>query len=180
VGEDGAVRTREEAEPWLAAVEATTAAALAGAPPGLGVEPKGLSLTLHWRRAPDTAAWAEAFAREASESCGLVAAPGRRSVELQPPVPVDKGTVVGEWCRGLSAAAFVGDDRGDVAAFSALDRLAAGEGLRVVKVAVASPELPDELAAAADAVVGGPEAVVAMLADLAGALDGTASSFGGG
>ena len=53
------------------------------------------------------------------------------SVELHPPVAVDKGTVLAELASGLAAACFIGDDAGDLPAFDALDELAeAGGGHR--------------------------------------------------
>lgn len=167
---DGTVQVRPEAEPWAEAVDAATRAAQGDAPTGLGVEAKGLTLTLHWRGAPDTARWARSFSREAAEASGLVPHEGRSSVELRPPLDIDKGTVVAEWCRGLSAACFLGDDRADLAAFAALDRLAAEHAAEVVKVAVASPELPPELAASADLTVEGPDGAIALLEDLLGRL----------
>ncbi|MGH9063688.1 MAG: trehalose-phosphatase [Acidimicrobiales bacterium] len=168
--EDGSVVPAPGVERWAAAVEGVAAAARAGGPTGLVVEHKGLALTLHWRAAPRVAGWAVAFASRWAESSGLVAEPGRMSVELRPPAAVDKGTVVAEWCVGLAAACFLGDDRGDLAAFAALDRLAAGGGFEAVKVAVASAELPEELAAAADVTVDGTAGALGLLGELARAL----------
>lgn len=168
---DGTAQVRAEAGRWAEAVESAARAAQGGAPAGLGVEPKGLTLTLHWRGAPDTAGWARSFAREAAEASGLVAHEGRSSVELRPALAVDKGTVVTEWCQGLSTVCFLGDDRADLAAFAALDRMAAEHAVDVVKVAVSSPELPAELAASADLTVEGPDGVIDLLEDLAGRLD---------
>ena len=59
----------------------------------------------------------------------------RLSYELRPPFAIDKGTVVGELVADLDAACFIGDDRGDLFAFDALDRFAADGGI-AVKVAV--------------------------------------------
>jgi hypothetical protein len=53
------------------------------------------------------------------------------------------------------------------AAFAALGRLRAG-GTRTRAVAVAGPETPEALIAAADEVVAGPAAVLALLESLAG------------
>lgn len=164
---DGTISVRPEASAWVGEVEAATAAARAAAPEGLGVEAKGLTLALHWRRAPGTARWAMSFATERAAASGLVARPGRMSVELAPPLEVDKGTVVTDWCSGMVAAGFVGDDLGDLAAFAALDRLAAEQATVVVKVAVGSDEMAPELGAAADAVVDGPEGALALMAGLA-------------
>ncbi|HWC39312.1 MAG TPA: trehalose-phosphatase [Acidimicrobiales bacterium] len=161
-GSGGVVHTRPEAEPWREVVDQVERAARAAAPPGMLVEHKGLTVTFHWRTATANAGWAQAFAEEMSRETGLELHPAKMSIELRPPVPADKGTVVTELCRGLGAACFVGDDRGDLAAFAALDRLAA-EGMITCKVAVAGAEIPPEVRAAADVVVDGPEGVAALL-----------------
>ena len=65
----------------------------------------------------------------------------------------------------MRAACFVGDDAGDLAAFDALDDLAA-TGVAVVRVAVTSAEAPAELLRRADLAVDGPAAVVELLRSL--------------
>ena len=63
---------------------------------------------------------------------------------------------------GLGAACFLGDDRGDLAAFDALDRLA-GDSVHVTRIAVRSSEMPEELERRADIVVDGPEGALELL-----------------
>ena len=150
---------------WRPVVAEVAAAAEAAAPPGVLVERKGLTVTVHYRTAPEAEAWAGRFAAEQAARTGLVVHPARRSEELRPPVAVDKGTAVAGLVAGLGAACFLGDDQGDLPAFEALDALAA-TGASVVKVAVASGEAPRALLAAADVVVDGPEGVVELLASL--------------
>lgn len=166
--EDGALHRAPEAEPWLEPAADVLAAARAEAPPGTGIEDKGCSVTLHWRRAPEVGDWAEAFARTWAERTGLVLQHGRMAVELRPPVGPDKGVVVERLATGCRAACFAGDDAGDLAAFSALDRLAAS-GMRTVRLAVADAESPPELIARADVVVDGPEAALRALDTLSSA-----------
>lgn len=151
-----------DAEGWRAVVAEVAARADAGAPPGLRVERKGLSVTVHYRTAPETGEWAREFAAREAARTGLVVHPARMSEELRPPVPVDKGSVVRDMAVGLDAVCFLGDDRGDLPAFAALDELAAG-GAHAVKVAVTSPEAPPALLAAADLVVDGPPGALAFL-----------------
>jgi len=155
-----------EAQPWRLAVETAAAAAEASAPPGAHVERKGLTLTLHVRGAPAASEWMEATAAEQAVTTGLVAHPGRMSIELRPPLGIDKGAVVSELSAGLEAVCFFGDDRGDLPAFAALGDLRA-KGALTLAVAVESPEMPPELAAAADLRVFGPEDVVTLLRHLA-------------
>ena len=168
--DDGEVRVAPEAAPWLAPVADVVAAAVRHAPPGVGVEAKGPALAIHWRRAPEAGAWAQAFAEDWVTRTGLVLQPGRQALELRPPLSIDKGQVVEAVAGHCSAACFVGDDAGDLAAFAALDRLA-GRGLDVVRVAVVDEESPEELVSAADVVVGGPDEALALLDRLAAAAD---------
>lgn len=164
--EGGVLHRAPEVEPWLGPAAEILAAARAEAPAGAGIEDKGCSVTLHWRTVPETGAWAEDFARRWSERTGMVLQHGRMAVELRPPVGPDKGAVVETLARPCRAACFAGDDVGDLAAFAALDRLAAG-GLAAVRVAVTDEESPPELAARADVVVDGPRAALRLLDALA-------------
>lgn len=166
VGPDGQVQVPAELDRWRPVVAAVTVAAATDAPAGLEVEAKGLSVTLHWRNAPERAGWARRFAESAAAEHDLVAQSGRMSIELRPPVAADKGTVVADWSAGFEAVACFGDDLGDLPAFAALDRLAA-DGVAVVRVAVADPETPPEVVAAADQVVEGPAGALALLTVLA-------------
>ena len=169
--EGGRVRRSPEVEPWVAAATRVLEAALAEAPPGVGIEDKGASVTLHWRPAPEAGEWAREFATLWASRTGLVLQPGRMAVEFRPPVDIDKGSVVERLARDCTAACFAGDDAGDLAAFEALDRLAQ-RGLHTVRMAVADEESPPELAASADLVVEGPEKALEMLDRLASAAGG--------
>jgi trehalose 6-phosphate phosphatase len=68
---------------------------------------------------------------------------------------------------GAAAALYAGDDLADVEAFAELDLLGEERHLRAVRVAVAGPETPPALLAAADLRVEGPTGLVALLRDLA-------------
>jgi trehalose 6-phosphate phosphatase len=149
---------------WRAAVDLAAVEALERLPASL-VEAKGLSLTLHFRTHPELAEQVLAFAGDVSGRTGLALRTARRSVELHPPVAVDKGTALIELAGGLAAAAFIGDDAGDLAAFDALDELARA-GTATARVAVRSPEAPAGLLERADLVVDGPAGVVALLRSL--------------
>ncbi len=154
--EDGKVHRAPEAGPWQAEVARVVEAARATfAGEGVGIEDKGVSVTVHWRQAPEAGGRALDFARTWSQRTGLVRQPGRMAVEFRPPVGIDKGAVVERVAQGMAAACFAGDDEGDLAAFAALDRLAA-RGTRTVRMAVVDEETPPDLIAAADVVVPGP------------------------
>jgi trehalose 6-phosphate phosphatase len=116
------------------------------------VERKRLTVSFHYRRAPDEqAAVAEleqVAARARAE--GLLARFGRKVLEVLPPLVAHKGTAVAalveryDLHRGLVA----GDDTTDVDAFRA-----AGELDFAVRVAVAAAESPATLRENADVVV---------------------------
>ena len=131
------------------------------------VEDKGLTLSYHYREAPDEAearAELEAVAGRAAAE-GLVPRWGRKVLEIRPPLEADKGTAVQALIREVDAqrALYAGDDTTDLDAFTAL----AEAGLEhFVRVAVSSDEAPPELVAAADLVVGGTAGLARILAQL--------------
>ena len=133
----------------------------------LPVEDKGLSLSYHYRSAEDheeaRAELERVAARARAE--GLDARWGRKVLEIRPPVEADKGTAV----RALLASAsirrglYAGDDTTDLDAFEGL----AQAGLEhAVRIGVDSDESPEELLAAADLVVSGPEELARLLTTL--------------
>ena len=166
VGPAGVVESPRAVEAWRPVVAEVAEQARASAPDGLAIEPKGLSVTLHWRKHPETAPWAEAFARDGCARTGLVAQPGRMALELRPPLAVDKGTAVAALAADFDPLGCFGDDLGDLAAFAALARRAA-EGAAVARVAVVDRESPPEVARAADVVVEGPAGALDLLRALA-------------
>jgi trehalose 6-phosphate phosphatase len=146
------------ADTWRPVVDA--AATRASAVLGEAVEHKGLSLTLHFRTRPDLENEIRSWATAEAARSGLVVRAAKASVELHPPVGTDKGTVVRDAARGLDHVCFLGDDVGDLPAFTAA----------TVAVAVATDETPTELIDRADLVVGGPEGALALLQRLARSL----------
>jgi trehalose 6-phosphate phosphatase len=162
---DGARWTDPRATPYLPALEAAARDAEQQLP-GILVERKGgLGVTLHWRMAAERAAEVQDVAAELASRYGLEAPQrGRKSVELRPPVPVDKGTAVDQLIEGYRVGAFAGDDIGDVAAFDSLARAVRDGRLEhSVRIGVLSPEAPPQLSGAVDTVVEGPDGLVALL-----------------
>ncbi|MBA2625164.1 MAG: trehalose-phosphatase [Acidimicrobiia bacterium] len=146
--------------PWRDTVAGTVARARSRF--GDLVEDKGLSVTLHVRTAPERDEEVRAWAGAEAVRTGLAVRPAKASVELHPPLPSDKGTVIEAAAAGLAAVCFLGDDLGDLPAFDALDRL--GErGVATVKVAVRTAEAPSAVLDRADVVVDGPEGALALL-----------------
>jgi trehalose 6-phosphate phosphatase len=149
---------------WREVVEDVARASAAHGPAGMRIEPKGVSLTLHYRTHPeiedDVRRWAEVQAARS----GLVARPAKMSVELHPPIDMDKGAALEALAADLDleAACYVGDDAGDLPAFDALDRMAR-RGAHVLRVAVASSESPGPLVDRADLILDSPAATLAFL-----------------
>jgi trehalose 6-phosphate phosphatase len=149
---------------YAPAVESAAAEADAQLPDFVVERKAGLSVTLHWRMAPDRADDVLGLADELARRHGLAQWRTGFAVELRPPLGIDKGTAVEELTEGFAVAAFVGDDVGDIPAFDALGRAqAAGRLQRAVRVGVRSPEMPEALPAAVDCLVDGPAGVVELL-----------------
>jgi trehalose 6-phosphate phosphatase len=132
---------------------------------GVPVEDKGLSLSYHYRGAPDETS-ARAMLEQVAErarAAGLDARWGRKVLEVRPAARADKGTAVRALLErsGARRGLYAGDDTTDLDAFAGL----AGAGLEhAVRVAVASEEGPVELREAADLVVASPEELTELLA----------------
>ena len=131
---------------------------------GLPVEDKRLSLSYHYREAPDETsarAMLEGVADRARRA-GLDARWGRKVLEIRPPIRADKGTAVRALLErsGARLGLYAGDDTTDLDAFAGL---AAAELEHAVRVAVASEEGPAELRKAADVVVADPEELAGLL-----------------
>jgi trehalose 6-phosphate phosphatase len=164
---------------WASVIDEVVAEASAAAPEGVYVEPKGLTVTLHWRRAPEHREWVVAFAARQEAARGLLVHEGRYKRELRPPLDVDKGTVVRalvaehdqQAAAPLRSVAAFGDDIGDLPAFAAAAELRAADGrpLLAVRVAAVDAESPPAVAAAADLTVQGADGAVALLRQLADA-----------
>ncbi|GJM38083.1 MAG: trehalose 6-phosphate phosphatase [Acidimicrobiales bacterium] len=157
----GEHRTLREAEPYRAAVRELVDAAAASFGADV-VEPKGLSLTIHYRSDPDLAPRMRDWVIEHGKRTGLDHRPAKRSYELHPPIKRDKGTALVELAEDLDPVAYVGDDLGDLPAFDGLDELAT-QGATTLRVAVDSAEAPPILRSRADLVVDGPAGAEALL-----------------
>jgi trehalose 6-phosphate phosphatase len=159
---DGHVVQHPAAAGWPAVIDEAAARTASDGPGGVDIEHKGLSLTLHVRRHPELAEAVAVWADHLAARTGLVARPAKMSVELHPPVDVDKGTVVEALAASMAAACYVGDDVGDLPAFAALDRLAA-TGVATLKVAVHTPDRDRALLDQAHLRVDGPPGTLAFL-----------------
>lgn len=136
--------------------------------PGVSLENKMLSISLHYRESPAMEEDALRLAEGIALRLGLKTRRGRRTVEVRPPVDIDKGTVLMRLARGwkLRRALYAGDDLTDVDAFRGLRRLMREGGFEGVAIAVLSPETPVELEAVADHAVEGPPGLLELLSRL--------------
>jgi len=149
---DGHLATDPEAEPWIPVVSGVTLRAdaeLSGR--GVYVEPKRLSVALHYRTAPELAEVVDGWAQRRAEETGLSVQSGRMVRELRPPLARDKGTAVQPLLDDLDGAWFVGDDVADIRAFEVLaERQRADDRFLAVRAAVTNGAPVDQLTAEAD------------------------------
>ncbi|MGV9846899.1 trehalose-phosphatase [Streptomyces fungicidicus] len=158
--------------PGVAAVRAELPGLLdrAGAWQGTWIEEKGgRAVAVHTRRAADPQAAYEALREPLAGLAarhGLVVEPGRLVLELRPP-GMDKGVALSEYAREIGAGSvlYAGDDLGDLAAFTAVDKLRSA-GVPGLLVCSGSDEVA-ELQERADLVVDGPPGLVRLLETLA-------------
>jgi trehalose 6-phosphate phosphatase len=174
---DGPIIVEPAAAGWSDVVADAVAHLQEGAPEGVLVEPKGLAVTVHWRRAPRAEGWVNTAVAAEAERSGLRAHPGRMSIELRPPLEVDKGSVVRGLAASCSAACYFGDDLGDLPAFEALAAMGREEGMSTLSIAAVDDESDPSVAAGADVGVAGPPGALEVLAWLAASA---AATTGGG
>jgi trehalose 6-phosphate phosphatase len=145
--------------------------AIAGTVQGAWVEPKGVTVAVHFRQADDPAAARDTLAGKLlglADAMGYDLLEGKKVFELAPAGEARKGGAVTRLIRdaALDAALYAGDDLPDLEAFAALDQLS-GEGFYAVKIAVGGSETPDALRSDADLVVDDPASLVHLLSELA-------------
>lgn len=172
---DGARLVDPAAEPWVPRIgelgRVFDAEALDAE--GVTLEDKVVTLSFHTRRAPDPARaerFLETHVVPAAEALGLRPTPGRKVLEIRPPVRVDKGTAARALVEAadVATATYIGDDRTDADAWRALRELRETGHLRhAAGVAAVGDEVPEDVRAASDAVVDGPAGAVAVLRWLA-------------
>jgi trehalose 6-phosphate phosphatase len=167
----GAIETDPSALPFVDIMAELAERARAELPGGTLVEYKRLSVSLHYRTAPELQPVIERWGRARAAELGLRAQPGRMVFELKPPGSRDKGSVLLEETVGLTCAWYFGDDVADLKAFAALDeREASDPDFTAVKVAVGRPESGSELIRAADIHLDAPTDVPVLLDNLELAL----------
>jgi trehalose-phosphatase len=145
--------------------------ALAATHAGVVVEDKRLTLSVHYRLAdPATVAEVVSESRQIADGLGLRTTPGRRVVEIRPPIDVDKGTASVDLIRRVGAMSddasvfCAGDDRTDEDMFWRVRSASP----RAVTVRVLNdddaPNARADYASSAELTVPDPDALRAMLA----------------
>jgi trehalose 6-phosphate phosphatase len=141
--------------------------------PGVVPERKGISASIHYRRAPDPDAARAAIVAALGnvEPSGLRLRHGRMIVELRPVGLGDKGSAARDIVErfGLRGVVVLGDDVTDLDMFAAVAALRDAGGVRglIIGVGGGDGELTPEVAAAADVLLPDPATVAALLEALA-------------
>lgn len=147
--------------------------------PWLIVERKPPTVAFHYRQAPDVAA-AGSRVREVVDQLDpagvLERFPGRRILELRPPGAIAKGEAFRALLDELRPASvlMLGDDVSDAQAFAVLRAEREAGHTDGVAVAIqARAEVPPEVAAHADLVLGSPHDAARLLSALSGRVRAT-------
>jgi trehalose 6-phosphate phosphatase len=136
--------------------------------PGILIENKGATASLHYRLAPDlVAARAEILdlARRLALPVGFQIEEGRKVLNLLPPLTISKGTALIHLARrhALQRLVYIGDDVTDAHAFKALAIMAQSGELQTLSVGVVGGETPRSVSQIADAWVASEDAAAELL-----------------
>jgi trehalose 6-phosphate phosphatase len=174
---DGSIEVDPQVRPFVAAVRqaADRATAIIAGMPGVMLEDKQWTLSIHYRQAArDVPVPLRAAVEAMVGELGLRLTTGKEVLEVRPPVTVHKGTAVVALAQRLRGAGeqggttiFIGDDVTDEDAFVALRAWCAS----AVTIRVAPPGDGAEGATAAEYALDDPEAVRGYLDALSLLLD---------
>ena len=122
---------------------------------GVSIENKGVTATIHYRLSPDPELARQKImaAIEKSGPAGrLRIKPGKMSLNLLPPLGLDKGTAVAGLIKeyNLQSGLYLGDDSTDIDAFRAIHNASEGPDFKGYAIAVTSREMPAGLVGEAD------------------------------
>jgi len=164
-----------EPSPEAAVVAARLEATLAAVPtdPGVVIERKGLSATVHYRNAAHPPSARDEILRAVGDASlhGIEVREGRMSVELRPRGLGDKGRAARAIVErhALRGVVVMGDDLTDLDMFEAVAELrAAGRiAAAIIGVGASDGEVHPDVVAAADAMLADPDEAAAFLRALA-------------
>ncbi|MBZ0294622.1 MAG: trehalose-phosphatase [Anaerolineae bacterium] len=136
--------------------------------PGMLVEDKGATLSIHYRQTADPAAAEQKFSpvmQQIATQHGLRCFAGRMIFELRPPIDVDKGSAFEMLVRDyrLDAAVYLGDDTTDADALSKARQLREQGRCHAVGIGVESADMPVIVQESADLMASGVSDVESFL-----------------
>ena len=122
------VEVPPDLQAYRPALESARRALASALLPGMALEDKGATLSLHYRQTDDPDAAAAAFRpviERIASANGLRLFQGRMVFELRPPLEIDKGSAFARLVAryALDAAAYLGDDTTDADALQTARRL---------------------------------------------------------
>lgn len=134
---------------------------------GVQIQDKDASVSIHYRMSPEQDAAKNTILRlleKIPHIKRLRVVEDKMCFGILPPVDIDKGTTVSELIKKyqLHSGIFLGDDTGDVTAFTAIRRTK--QGFSGLAIAVVNEETPPEVISEVDFVLEGVEETEALLA----------------
>lgn len=158
--QDGGVQVDPEIAAYRDAVSATLAELEPHMLPGMRVEDKNVTASVHYRQAEDHAAVQTEFGPRIEQTVkkhGLTLFKGRQVYEVRPPVKVNKGTAFAGLVREfkLDAAFYIGDDTTDADALRVARQLREQGVCHAVAIGVESADMPQVVVDESDVLVAG-------------------------
>jgi len=127
---------------------------------GMFIEHKGITATVHYRRCPDPKLAEKhilAAVQNSPQARKLQVIPGRKAINLLPPVKVSKGTATLNLIREykLHSGIYLGDDVTDIDAFRAIHASPRGLDFQGLAIGITSEETPERLTKEVDFTLNG-------------------------
>lgn len=140
--------------------------------PGMMLEDKGVTLTIHYRQlavSEEALSGFDKLITSLAARLGLTLSQGRKVYELRPPLKVDKGSAFASLVKdfNVQAAVYLGDDTTDAAVFEKAKRLRQAGSCRCYGIGVLSANTPAEVLEKSDYSAEGVEDVAEFLALMA-------------
>ncbi|NDJ74935.1 MAG: trehalose-phosphatase [Chloroflexi bacterium] len=166
---EGQIELAPGAQQFRPALAAALYEAQAAQLPGMLVEDKGATLSIHYRNTPDPQAAHETFTpivQRIAAAHGLSLFQGRMVYELRPPVAINKGSAFAQLITryGLEAAFYLGDDTTDADALQKARELRTAGACAALGLGVTAEETPQVVYDSADVLVPGVTGVESFLA----------------
>ncbi|MCB2180285.1 trehalose-phosphatase [bacterium] len=164
----GRIVIPDQAKPYRKALQKTAEKIRKHMLPGMQLEDKGITISVHYRQAENEEAVREKFLPQLqkwADKYELDLFQGRKVFELRPPVDVDKGTAFVQIIEDfkVQAAVYLGDDTTDATVFIAAKKLREMGLCEAYGIGVHSPNTPEEILQNEDYSAEGVEGVAAFL-----------------